>query len=362
MKLNIGDTIRRLRREREITQEEFSEMLGVSCQSVSRWENNACYPDIELIPVIAAFFGISTDVLMGVNEEAERAAVDEVLQAFQGAISVGQVDACIRIAREGVAQHPNNYALLNKLMYALFVAGSDDANIPDWRENMTRYDAEIVSLGERIIRYCPDIELRLEATARLAFQHCEMGRRAEGRALYETLPPLMQCRETAIWWALEEDEKLPHTRELIEKSWSILSESLYRLSHLLPHEEALQVLEKMDALEIWLYDGEVHEGTWINAKKHCLYAEHLLSLGREEQAVAHLRAADAVARAFDARPDERRRHTLLLGEQLCKKTDFDTADDRPLRTILHESWLTTPAFAAIRQTAAYQRIVAGDFA
>ena len=66
MKLNIGETIKKLRKEREITQEEFAEMLGVSCQSVSRWENGACYPDIELIPTIAAFFGISTDKLMGI--------------------------------------------------------------------------------------------------------------------------------------------------------------------------------------------------------------------------------------------------------------------------------------------------------
>ena len=70
MKLNIGETIKRLRKEREITQEEFAEVLGVSCQSVSRWENDNCYPDIELIPTIAGFFGISTDRLMGIAEKS----------------------------------------------------------------------------------------------------------------------------------------------------------------------------------------------------------------------------------------------------------------------------------------------------
>lgn len=38
MKLKVGEMIKRLRKEREITQEEFAEVLGVSCQSVSRWE------------------------------------------------------------------------------------------------------------------------------------------------------------------------------------------------------------------------------------------------------------------------------------------------------------------------------------
>ena len=39
MKLKIGETIKKFRKEREITQEEFAEVLGVSFQSVSRWEN-----------------------------------------------------------------------------------------------------------------------------------------------------------------------------------------------------------------------------------------------------------------------------------------------------------------------------------
>lgn len=43
MKLMIGDNIKHLRREKDITQEQLAEILGVSYQSVSRWENNACY-------------------------------------------------------------------------------------------------------------------------------------------------------------------------------------------------------------------------------------------------------------------------------------------------------------------------------
>ena len=77
MKLNIGETIKKLRKEREITQEEFAEVLGVSCQSVSRWENSSCYPDIELIPTIASFFGISTDKLMGIDEITEKENIEK---------------------------------------------------------------------------------------------------------------------------------------------------------------------------------------------------------------------------------------------------------------------------------------------
>lgn len=43
MKLNIGNTIKYLRKERDITQEELADILGVSYQSVSRWETGVSH-------------------------------------------------------------------------------------------------------------------------------------------------------------------------------------------------------------------------------------------------------------------------------------------------------------------------------
>lgn len=108
----IGETIRNLRRERNITQEEFANILGVTYQSVFRWENNTCYPDMELLPDIADFFGITVDKLMGADKNAEQKEIDRYLERFQEAVNRGAVHECIDIAREGVAAYPNNYALL----------------------------------------------------------------------------------------------------------------------------------------------------------------------------------------------------------------------------------------------------------
>ncbi|MBR5313299.1 MAG: helix-turn-helix transcriptional regulator [Clostridia bacterium] len=62
--LPIAEKIRTLRKERGITQDELASALRVSFQSVSRWENGQTYPDIELIPKIAAYFGVTTDELL----------------------------------------------------------------------------------------------------------------------------------------------------------------------------------------------------------------------------------------------------------------------------------------------------------
>ena len=75
MKLMIGENIRSYRKKNGLTQEEFAERLGVTYQSVSRWENGATYPDLELIPSISELLGITVDGLLGMPmRERERRA------------------------------------------------------------------------------------------------------------------------------------------------------------------------------------------------------------------------------------------------------------------------------------------------
>lgn len=68
----IGEKIRLLRLQNKMTQEQLADHLGVSYQSVSRWENGVTYPDIEFLPAIAKYFSISVDELFGNDEEERR--------------------------------------------------------------------------------------------------------------------------------------------------------------------------------------------------------------------------------------------------------------------------------------------------
>jgi transcriptional regulator with XRE-family HTH domain len=67
MKIKVCENIKALRTQRGITQLEFAQILSVTPQSVSRWENGLTYPDIEMLPVIAEYFCVSIDELMGVD-------------------------------------------------------------------------------------------------------------------------------------------------------------------------------------------------------------------------------------------------------------------------------------------------------
>ena len=61
--MNIGNKIRELRRARNLTQEQLAASLNISARAVSKWEMGASYPDMTMIPTIAAFFKVSLDEL-----------------------------------------------------------------------------------------------------------------------------------------------------------------------------------------------------------------------------------------------------------------------------------------------------------
>ena len=63
--LKLNDTICFYRKKQGLTQEDLAQRLGVTNQSVSKWESSQCCPDISLIPQLADIFGISIDELFG---------------------------------------------------------------------------------------------------------------------------------------------------------------------------------------------------------------------------------------------------------------------------------------------------------
>ena len=64
----LSEQIASLRKSHGYTQNTFADMLDVSFQAVSKWENGLCNPDIELLPKIAAIFHVTIDFLFGIQE------------------------------------------------------------------------------------------------------------------------------------------------------------------------------------------------------------------------------------------------------------------------------------------------------
>ena len=64
MEMTLGKRIATLRKEKELKQDDLAEMLGVSPQAVSKWENDLTCPDISILPQLAKILGVSVDELL----------------------------------------------------------------------------------------------------------------------------------------------------------------------------------------------------------------------------------------------------------------------------------------------------------
>lgn len=115
----MGKTIRRLRKERNLTQEELAERLNVTSQAISKWENAIGLPDISQIVPLANVLGVSTDILFGVdgaigNDEAVQLVREA--RAFQEYGKPHTYLTAYDRLRESLKKYPDNMILLNNCM------------------------------------------------------------------------------------------------------------------------------------------------------------------------------------------------------------------------------------------------------
>ena len=84
--MSIGQNIKKYRKEKGYTQRELADLIGVSVQAVSKWENNSAVPDLERIVKMSEIFGISIDELIkgetteGSSREALKSEPPQVLR------------------------------------------------------------------------------------------------------------------------------------------------------------------------------------------------------------------------------------------------------------------------------------------
>lgn len=114
----IGERIAQLRKEKGMTQDVFATTIGVSAQSVSKWENNTTMPDIMLLPVISDIFGVTIDSLFGKNAQNTTAttfddlpeeAFDTLLRTMQCAWNNTEQSSYSIITPEAGAEETKNH-------------------------------------------------------------------------------------------------------------------------------------------------------------------------------------------------------------------------------------------------------------
>jgi len=109
MKIYFSENLKRLRTQKGLTQEKLANFIGVSYQTISKWENSDTYPDITTLPAIAKFFNVSIDELLGVNQAENEAEIAEQIKAYDNLTDKRPMWDLISTLKE---KFPNDFRVL----------------------------------------------------------------------------------------------------------------------------------------------------------------------------------------------------------------------------------------------------------
>lgn len=148
MNIYFGENLKKLRQERNLTQERLAEFLGVSFQTISKWERGDNYPDITMLPEIASFFKISVDNLLGVNRAEDEKEITEMLYSYD---NHNDKDEAWKIISSLKERYPNDYRVLVRYMgYHISYTDCRDSH----KTVQSVYDNIISNCTEDNIRSC----------------------------------------------------------------------------------------------------------------------------------------------------------------------------------------------------------------
>ena len=184
--MNIGSIIKKLRRERDMTQEQLAEYLNISVSAISQWESEKTAPDISLLAPLANIFGVTTDTLLGVDIDVKEKRIEAIVKEAENYTVKKQYDEAEKLLRSALKDYPNSFKLMDKLALVLsFNAGYYDKNRSEEKSEIIQ---EIITFGERILSECTDDDLRYWSIQRLCLAYASMGETEKAASFAKKLP------------------------------------------------------------------------------------------------------------------------------------------------------------------------------
>jgi transcriptional regulator with XRE-family HTH domain len=211
MKLTIGNKIKSLRKKHNLTQEQLAEQLGITFQSISKWENDIALPDITLVPTIAAFFGISIDELFDYNLKDINDKVEAICKEVEDCRYREDFAKAREILQEGLKNYPNNELLLNNYLYTINYKDNPD---------------ETISIAGKLAAETSDASIRYDALRFLSYAYQAKGELEYAKATLEQIPQLYFTRLSEMAFLLKGEEKF----EAANKQKWISCETLLQMS------------------------------------------------------------------------------------------------------------------------------------
>jgi len=308
MQILFGETLRKLRREQNLTQEQLSARLNVSFQTISKWERDESYPDITMLPVLAGFFGVRTDDLLGIDRAENERHIQEILDYFEDNFrDMSRWDEYKAALQEALKHNPNEFRLW-ELHFGLLTSLYFDT-----KENLYARLPEVLSTYDMILENCTVEAIRSDIRGTMCHFYsgilrCDPDNSAIKQALeriVSELPDLYKTRQYVgpMFLPRPDEEMKTVCQQSITDLLEIFSGMVTHLTNRVDDErEDIAVRRSM----IDVFDAVYPDGDYGNStgRVYMLW-EHIAvkyaqEFGEYDEAFAALRRAVDIALAFDA--------------------------------------------------------------
>ena len=343
----IGQRIKELRRKNDLTQEKLADFLGVTYQSVSKWECGTTMPDLAMIVPLARLLGVTADELLGMKpvETDERKAYFDA-EFFQFWKKDHAHD--LEIAREAVAEYPGDCRYLYWLASDEWYVGYSDEYAGTDTE--TQFLTSAVRHYEMVLENCEDTELRRRTLFGLVHACRDLGRYDDARTYAEMVPEAPEStRDDALMLCLQGEELKTLYRKRIKKALVKLHSTLSQLWYYEddPCEEAMDAEEA--AIKAVITDGNYQHFHISLAMIWQERARMAMRNGDSDAAVRALETAMEHAKQYDTMAAEgMERYTCPILDDYCEDHRADRKDeDWSMMGVVRE-FSDRPVFDALR--------------
>ncbi len=245
--MSIGQKIRELRRQNDMTQEQLADLLGISYQAISKWETDVSSPDLSMIVPLARLFHVSTDVLFGMDGENARRAEFDALYEDYWKKDIGEMYAA---AQQAAAEFPGDYKYLEWLASMEFYVAFDDDYLnggsKDFFNSMLEKSKKHY---EMIIEGCTDSKIRQSALHGIILDLKNLERLSEAKKYAELFPEEQGPSRDMMLELCTDGEDLLRIRQKIV--YCKVNELLHALEHIwnFPYPKTAYVKAAVDIAE-----------------------------------------------------------------------------------------------------------------
>ena len=164
----FGSILRDLRLERDLTQVEVGEAIGVTPQAISKWETENGLPDVvQLIP-LADYFGVTVDELLGHDPDKDEREITAHIERLEGKLTdEGNWQAQMDENRAMLRKYPKDCRLMVQMCRILYYYPKETGI--DGSPESDKCADELVEWGEKVLRESTDSYLRNEAVRWLVY-------------------------------------------------------------------------------------------------------------------------------------------------------------------------------------------------